>query len=972
MNADTAILVIPFGDDPLSHLAIRLLDRHRDQLPDLSQQIVLFPHASAVPRFRQILQEQAAQLGYPAIFPPRTGTLSSWACQFAGNNKRRLSVTAREILLLEILNGLPTWRRHYDAWPLINSLFALFDELSLYHCRLPDDPADFLQRLANQHNSAGDELSPFDNEARLVRVLWDTWREHLLKNNLQDQTLAMIDGLARSLEQLSAATQVYVAGFADFTHVELQWLKAMHAKCCLTLLVHGMSGDNHGGEINPVARLMRAMERTTAETIPQDNYTSFLERAYALAEGSLLDRTCQQTAVAPTSPVRGRLTIHEAADAESEARAIDVQVRRWLVQGLRDIGIVTNDRKLARRVRALLERANIGLQDAGGWALSTTSAATALARWMECLELNFTHGPLLDLLKSPFLPLVLGGEGLDRLVPAFEQCVVRARNITGGLDNYRAGLKRAHSGLARHFSPGITEALAQMLDRLEHAASGLIALMHDQPHPVGDFITALQDSLKHLGLFSGFENDDAGLELLIVLEEMRTAAVHGNLRQSWAAFHQWLRHNMEQRRFRPPMKGRGVELMGFAESRLYRFDALIIAGAQREHLPGKIKVSPYFNDNVRTELGLPSLAQHYALMFYDFRRLLEAAPRVVVSLRREHDGERVVPSPWVERLRAFHKLAYNESLNDPELEWLVQQPETMIVNREAPLPCPMYPPAAQLPAVLLPSLLTATEHQRLIDCPYQFFCVSGLDLGPEKEVSEEVDKADFGKYVHRILQAFHGGITGLPGPWRGPLDDKTLPDAEDLLREITQIVFADDMRRHFLTRGWLYRWQACIPEYLAWEQKYSTHWKIRATEVEKQRDIDQAGIHVSIIGRVDRLDEGEKGLRITDYKTGAIPTRELVYSGEKIQLPFYALLLENENIAQASFLSLQAGDVTEKVMLDGEMLATLRTAVYERLIILTQRLNNSAPLPAWGDAEACAVCNMEGLCRRGMWAGQKF
>lgn len=645
MSADTAILVIPYGDDPLRHLATRLLDRHRNQLPDLGHQIVLFPHASTVPRFRQILQEQAAQRGYPALLPPYAGTLGSWICRFAGDDKRRLSATAREILLLEVLNGLPAWRHQYDAWPLVNSLFALFDELTLYHCQLPDDPAGFLQQIASHYGTDRDGLSPFDNEAHLVHVLWGTWREHLLKNNFQDQTLQMTDGLARSLEQLPASTQIYLAGFADFTHVELQWLKAMHAKRCLTLLLHGQPGETRSGEVNPVTRLLREMGKTTAVAVPQDTYTSFLERVYALAEGNLLDRARQQTAASPTSPARGRLTIHEAADAESEARAIDLQVRRWLTQGLRDIGIVTNDRKLARRVRALLERANVGLQDAGGWALSTTSAATALARWMECLERNFAHGPLLDLLKSPFLHLVFGREELDRLVPPFEQRIVRARNIAGGLENYRVGLERAKADLAQHFSPGITEALAQMLDRLEHAASGLTALMHDRVRPLSDFLAALQESLKQLGLFSGFENDAAGRELLTVLEEMRTAAARGGLRQSWAGFHQWLRHSMEQRRFRPPMKGRGVELMGFTESRLYRFDALIIAGALREHLPGQIKAPPYFNDNVRAELGLPSLAHRYALLFYDFRRLLEAAPRVVVSLRREHNGERLVPSP---------------------------------------------------------------------------------------------------------------------------------------------------------------------------------------------------------------------------------------------------------------------------------------------------------------------------------------
>lgn len=970
LSADTAIHLIPYGDDPLRQLARLLLERHRERLPDLSRLVVLFPHTGAVPRFRQVLQEQAVQRGYTALLPPCAGTLASWACRFADENKHRLSATAREILLLDLLNDFPAWRDQYDAWPLIDSLLSLFDELTLHRCQLPDDPAGFLRQIAKGYGADIDELSPFGDEARLVHALWGAWRARLLKNNLQDQALQTTEGLARSLEQLPADTRIYIAGFTDFARAEIEWIQALRAKHGLTLLLQGRYDDTHGEENNPVAHILHTTGTTPAASAPQDAYTAFLERAYALTEGNLLTRARRQAAESPASPARGRLVIHEAADAESEARATDLQVRRWLVQGFRDIGIVTNDRKLARRVRALLERANVGLQDAGGWALSTTSAATALARWLECQEQHFAHGPLLDLLKSPFLHLGFGRTELDRLVPPFEQAVVRARNVASGLDHYRFGLDRARTDLQEHFGAGMTELLTQLLDRLENAAATMTELMRSRPRPALDFLGALQESLGKLGLAAGFENDAAGRELLAVLEEMRSAAAHDNLRLSWAGFHQWLKRSMEQRRFRPPLKGRGVELMGFMESRLYRYDALIIAGALREHLPGQIGAPPYFNDSVRTELGLPSLTRRYATLFHDFRRLLEAAPRIMISLHRENASERLMPSPWVERLRAFHALAYRESLNDPELEWLVQQPEAVIVNREAPLPEPVKPPAARLPAAMVPSPLTATDLQRLIDCPYQFFCACGLDLAPEKEVRDELEKADFGTYVHRILQAFHAGARGLPGPWHAPLNEHTLPQAEALLREISLAVFANDLRRRFLTRGWLYRWEACIPAYLEWELKRSARWQVQATELKQQRDCSEGGVHVTITGRIDRLDRGLEGCCIIDYKTGVVPARDLVIHGEKIQLPFYALLLEEENIAQALFLSLQDGAVAEKIVLDGETLAMLRAATRERLILLKRRLDEAAPLPAWGDAETCDICDMEGLCRREMWIEQ--
>ena len=971
LSVDTAIQLVPYGDDPLRHLASLLLERHRDRLPDLSQSVVLFPHSSAVPRFRRMLQQQAALQGHSALLPPATTTLATWACRFAAKDKRCLSEIGREILLLDLLNDFPEWRNRYGVWPLIDSLLTLFDELTMHQCRLPGDPAGFIRQITRSSGMDIDELSPFGSEARLVHALWRAWHERLEKNNLQDRTHQILDGLARSLEALSADTQIYITGFSDFTRAEIEWLKTLRAKHRLVLLLQGRYENRNDDRENPVADLLREMHANPLAAAPQDVYTTFLNRAFAPNEGTLLKRAHEQKAESPSSPVQGRLVIHEAGDSESEARAIDLQVRRWRLQGLHDIGIVTNDRKLARRVRALLERANVELQDAGGWALSTTSAATALARWLECIEQHFAHKPLLDLLKSPFVYLGFGRNDLDRLVPAFEQMVVRARNVASGLENYRFSLDRAADDLQMLIGPEIPAGLKQMLNRLENAATLLTDLIHARPRPALDFLEALQKSLENLGLSTSFENDAAGRELLAMLDDMKTAAAHGGMRLTWAEFHPWLKRHMEQRRFHPPMKGSGIELMGFAESRLYRCDALIIAGAVREHMPGKISVPPYFNDNVRAELGLPTLARRYAQLFHDFRRLLEAAPRVLISLRREQEGERLMPSPWVERLRAFHETAYHAPLNDPELEWLVQQPEAVIANREAPLAIPAVQPAARLPASLQPSPVTATDHQRLLDCPYQYYCSNGLGLRPEKDVREDIEKMDFGTHVHRILQAFHAGAPKLPGPWQKPLNDDTLPEAEALLRNISQQVFANDLRRHFFTRGWLYRWEACIPAYLAWEMQHSSRWRIQAMEWKKQRDYQEDNTHVAIAGRVDRLDRDADGYCIIDYKTGTVSSRDLLLRGEEIQLPFYALLLDEENVAQALYLSIQDGKVTEKSALDAATLAMLRAAVRKRLLLLKQQLDEETPLPAWGDAETCRLCDMEGLCRREMWT-EKF
>jgi len=89
--------------------------------------------------------------------------------------------------------------------------------------------------------------------------------------------------------------------------------------------------------------------------------------------------------------------------------------------------VVSEDRRLARRLRALLERHRIPVRDRAGWALSTTAAASALERLLQCIEEDFPHQAFLDLLKSPFL----GGEASTHqaCVRILERDVIQRENV---------------------------------------------------------------------------------------------------------------------------------------------------------------------------------------------------------------------------------------------------------------------------------------------------------------------------------------------------------------------------------------------------------------------------------------------------------------------------------------------------------------------------------------------------------------
>jgi len=967
LSADS-IQFIPYAEDPLQKLADLLLTQHAASLPDLGRQVVLLSHSCAIARFRQILLNAATQRGWEALLPPFIGTLESWLHNFQdGETNKLLSTSAREVLLLEALAEHPQLYKT-TPWPFIDSLLRLFDDLNVNHGCLPDNLTGFTRLLAKSYGIGNENWGPLMEEARLAHSLWQAWRQQLEDNGYQDSASIAGDNLNRSLNQLGAETHLYLAGFIHFNTNEIAWIKNLHSRKQLTLLCHGQAGPEGYHPDTPLTELSCDLGvPIISSSAKKPPYSEFLDQVYLLNDGDLQARTQRMRQAHPASPAQGVINIFAAADAEQEARAVDLQVRRWWLQGKCNIGIVTNDRKLARRVRALLERANITLQDAAGWPLSTTSAATLLMRWLDAIEQNFAYAPLMEVLKSPFAFAGLEPEARKATLSNFEREILPRENILSNLKHYQQSLRRHSAAMDAACGQGSADAVAALFNKLESASHGLIALCDGKRHPAPAYLAALIIGLQDLGVTPLYAKDKAGQRLMAEIEDMQHAVSTRRLPITWAEFRAWLAHNLERHYFQPSMQGDGIEMMGFAESRLYRFDAVIIAGAHQDHLPGAVEYSAFFNDPVRMQLGLPTTLHKRCALFYDFRRLLESAAHILISLRHEDAGKRMIPSPWLERLRAFHRIAYNNNeLEAVGLRNLAASPHTLIAKRESgKLPGPQDYPAVRVSAKLIPTRLSASAHQRMLNCPYQYYAVHCLKLAEREQLTTDLEKSDYGQRVHRILQAFHGGVAGLPGPLVKALSLETYHEAEALLKEISHAVFAEDVKRNFFAKGFLYRWLEIIPAYLDWQMHRAQSWKFIATEYEgyykELKEVD-----LVLTGRIDRLDYSPSGYSIIDYKTGVIPHLEEVESGEHVQLPFYTLLLEMP-VREALFLALNREGVKDGVRAEGATLEALSRQVEARLVAIHRSLAAGRPLPAWGDERTCAQCAMESLCRKEMW-----
>ena len=963
-----AIQLVPYHQDPLEVLAKRVLADHHADLPDLSAVSVILAEPQAAPLLRAGLLRLSAEQGYPALLGPRILTLPDWVRAFFPGDIQVCDPHTQLLILVEALSQHPTLLKSANPWALATDLVSLFDELTLNHIDLPADLDDFTQQLQTAYGLHSNEISALGQEARLVHTLWHAWHEQLQADGLMDNQAAYLLALNQSLEHLPAEHTLYLAGFHRFNPAELNWISTLLQRQHTHLLLHGQAGvapERYHPDA-PLSYLLQQFPKIQSEPSSDAAYSATLNLLYDETAGSLQTRSQTIQQGYPESPLASRLGVFMAHSAEDEANAIDIQVRQWLLQGKQRIGIVTENRRLARRVRALLERADITLQDEAGWALSTTSAAASLERWLECLEEDFAHLPLLDLLKSPFLFPDLDPDQVRFATLRLEQDIILHENIARGLNRYRHHIEDRRQRLPDWLGDN-ANSLLRLLERLETAAAPLQAMLSSQQTP-SMWLQALQSSLQSIGMTEQFAQDPAGSRLLQAIEQMQQAARTTHMTLGWMDLRTWLGRTLEQFHFQPPGSGQGVYLLGLAQSRLQHFDALIIGSVEKEHMPGHPNPSPFFNDSVRRELGLPVATELLAERFHHFRRLLESAPQVLITARAEQDGEPIPASPWLENLQAFHQLAWGEDLSAPLLTALLRDPAARVQRGDnALLPELQTRPAPSLPAALQPGTFSPSGYQQLLNCPYQYYAARCLELSPSEEIRLALSKAEFGQRIHQCLQAFHSKVTGLPGPFNDPVTAKTREQAISLMNQIAEAVFSQDLEDNFEHHGRLQEWQRQIPAYIDWQIKRNTEWQVQETEAWRDQDLNP---QLKLRGQLDRIDSDQDQLGVLDYKTGHFPRQSEVLEGEAVQLPLYALLAAStqQPVREVAYVDLSDKQkVKVPYTLADDDLHELSQGVANRLTQITQQIEQGHGLPAWGDTNSCRYCEMKLLCRRQAW-----
>jgi ATP-dependent helicase/nuclease subunit B len=265
---------------------------------------------------------------------------------------------------------------------------------------------------------------------------------------------------------------------------------------------------------------------------------------------------------------------------------------------------------------------------------------------------------------------------------------------------------------------------------------------------------------------------------------------------------------------------------------------------------------------------------------------------------------------------------------------------------------------------LLPTRLSASACEALRACPYRFFALNMLRLREVDELEREIEKRDYGTWLHEVLLEFHS--------------QRERPSALETEIEILMRMAATSQAAQDIADADFLPFAASFavfaPRYIAWLHKRDregAQWLRGETAVSLALEkIDGIELH----GIIDRADEimtsSGRAMELIDYKTGSSQTLKAKVKEplEDTQLAFYAALMrpQTDLPLKASYLALDGSKGIDSIIHPN--VETSAAVLVDGLVDDLRRLRAGAGLPALGEGSTCSYCAARGVCRRDHWS----
>ncbi|MFK7811460.1 MAG: PD-(D/E)XK nuclease family protein [Maribacter sp.] len=345
----------------------------------------------------------------------------------------------------------------------------------------------------------------------------------------------------------------------------------------------------------------------------------------------------------------------------------------------------------------------------------------------------------------------------------------------------------------------------------------------------------------------------------------------------------------------------GLQIMGMLESRNLDFETVIITSVNEGILPSGKSNNSFIPFDLKTSLGLPTFKEKDAVYTYHFYRLLQRAKNIHIIYNTEPD---VLEGGEKSRL-------ISQLLTDPNKE------NDIVAKVATPAIEPIIqtlqsfkkdPGLMQLIQNHAEKGFSPTSFSNYIRNPIDFYKRNLLGIDDTLEVEETIAANTFGTIVHDTLEDLYTPFLG------EYLSSESLTLAKKIIQKLVKKHFTKSYMDGDITRGRnLIAYNVILrylENYIDSEITEAKNHQIKILGIEEKLniklEIPEIDFPVVLKGKLDRIDQKDGMLRIIDYKTGKVESKNVeIVNWEEItteydyskafQLLCYALMYNDKN-----------------------------------------------------------------------------
>lgn len=708
-------------------------------------------------------------------------------------------------------------------------------------------------------------------------------KNSLLKKNIFFTTSYqnfIIQKFSELLQEYGSKSSLIIAGSTGSVSFSKKLIKAISQQKNGQVILYGLSDDeklfteeNHPQFfLNQLIKFLE-IEKKEIKKIANDEFLLSDANRQSLLSLMMLpsDETTKWQKTDVTFDAKNFQLI-EAKNEIEEAKIIALLLKKNLSEQ-KSSALISNNDRLINFVKSELRRFHLSFNDSRNLKIFHSKLIIFLLLILELRESDFDSHVLLAVLKNPLCRYSQN----QKILADFEIKVLRKDRPEPGLSGIVRKLKILNN-------KNLSDFFSEFCDNLQIAESSSLSSQ-------AKLLINSAEKLSRKTWAELLEQEPAQIEIFEFFEKLKSQTDLKIEPQNLLKTFQTLLSQISF--FEKSDSSSPIQILSPLEARLLNYDLVIIASLNEGNFP-EIEPENWLGKKIRKDLGIDKVLKKIGQNAYDFCNYL-SNKSVILTRCKNNAGAILIESPFLLKLKTLCKKIDVRIDEGAEIFSALEK-----LNYVAPREIAVSNPKPKIE--FRPKKFSITEISKLISDPYSIYAKKILQLRELEKIDFEPSYAEFGSFVHKALEEFVKN-----------------PNTTELHQIFDEYFLSEEAK--------LIWWPKFENIFSDFKEKNENFFGL-TNNLEVSVKLQLGDILIS--GKIDRVILNNEGnAEIFDYKTGQVPSKKNVLSGNDPQLTIAALaMVEEITIGSLNYWKLSSSKSGEikKICDKNEEMQTLLSA----------------------------------------------